>query len=77
MCAHNLIAVFTKQKIAHLRTCFDCIDFLILQSVPETDAPICCASTTNQQTMLMWWPSQGFDSSKMTMVFSNRFWLIL
>jgi hypothetical protein len=53
MCAHQLVAILAEQQVADLRTGFNAVYFFELMRVPETDASIGCASTTDQKSMLV------------------------
>lgn len=60
MCRHNLIHVFAPDEVAHLRTGIDAPKRRIGDGIPETDAPIRCASSTREQALLMGRPRDGF-----------------
>lgn len=65
MSAHKLVHILRVDEVAHLTTSVDPVKRLAGQCVPETDAPICCSSSTAHCSVLVRGPSDGFNRSNM------------
>jgi hypothetical protein len=58
--ANDFIHVFTPYQVAHLRTGIDALQRGVCDSIPEANTPICGATATSKQSMLMRTPGDGF-----------------
>jgi hypothetical protein len=59
---HDFVHVFREHKVAHLGACVDIVYWLEGVSVPESNTSISCSTTRSKETILMWAPSNSFDS---------------
>ena len=72
MGAHDFIQSFTEHQVAHLRTDVYRIQCSPSQSVPESNCPVGCSPSRNQQSVLMGRPSHGLHCSHVVVEFKDR-----
>lgn len=46
----ELVGCFREHEVAHLGSCVDAVDGLQSVRVPESDASICCAAASSEET---------------------------
>ena len=65
MSAYQLIIGLRKDKIANLRASIDAAQLRKIDSVPESDALVSCATASCQEASVEGAPINGFDSGLM------------
>ena len=65
MSADQLVHILAENETADLTVSLDALEFNTVGCVPESNASVSSATTAGKETLLMWRPSQGFDSSLM------------
>ena len=65
MCAYQFIYILRVYQVAYLTASIHPVHRLACESVPESNASICCTTSTAHSSMLVWRPSNGFHSCNM------------
>eukprot|EP00617_Octactis_speculum_P005860 CAMPEP_0185790012 /NCGR_PEP_ID=MMETSP1174-20130828/154096_1 /TAXON_ID=35687 /ORGANISM="Dictyocha speculum, Strain CCMP1381" /LENGTH=111 /DNA_ID=CAMNT_0028484463 /DNA_START=335 /DNA_END=670 /DNA_ORIENTATION=+ len=60
MGGHELVHIPRPHEVAHLGAGVNAVQRHGRESVPKTDAAICCPATRSKKAMLVWRPCDGF-----------------